>query len=175
MILPIFLGILPALSYFMQERLAARDGRIAEFKRNWTIRYADWVLVPFNVLWLYSAAIGTGLIFSGALIGIAVNGYAHWAWSNDRFRSHLIRDRRLSPAGFVHLVFASAETAMMAIFIFSPIKNAAVLANSVVLIIFSVLIALGSKKIHGAINRMDLAGALLIFCATSVKLAVIFI
>lgn len=116
-------GVTPVLNYVLQDVLSRPRSL---FQQVQPLGYVDLTFVPFNVALFW--AIAPANVLPLFLIALTVNLAFHYVWAgamkNRRKRLAFFDKGVLTPAGFVHLVFATMQMTFVLIFLFSPAVSA---------------------------------------------------
>jgi hypothetical protein len=157
----VILAFLPLISFFIQKKFCAHEHKLRLFKRYPMVFYVDWIFVLFNLflplvvsanydLWL--------LVFVIILIANLVF-YNIWARIHIREKNPIdlydIKQKRITHAGKVHLIYAQIQAFLVFIFIFSNVINIFVYLELLFLLIYFIGGLFSSKAIHGKIILAD--------------------
>jgi len=161
LIIGLVLAAIVPINIFLQGYYSKIEKRTELFKKHFTCYWIDWIFVLFNFFWIY--AVDFDLLYWAAslFVSLILNLIAHHYLANmeeaNAAPSHLFNrgEKRILPAGFVHLVFSIIETAMLLIFIFSSLESFAAYIEICIIIAFFLLVPYGSKKIHGRVIPYD--------------------
>jgi hypothetical protein len=120
-IVPIMLAFLPGVSFLSQLGFSCLVGTQHAFYHHPTVMIVDWVLVPFNFLVVRVIEWRNGgRLYLIACFSVMLNVLTHAIWQyNGNDAGHMITKAGVFlPAGWVHLVFSTLETSLLASFIF---------------------------------------------------------
>lgn len=163
LILGIIFAALPIFSYYLQKHYSKKQKRYSSFLTHWTARYSDWIFIPFNLFLFYTIFIDYLLLIMLA-ISFVFNYFFHRLWAkNTKEDSHFFIKNKFSKAGLVHLTFSTIQAALILTFLFSKVLNIFTFINLGILLIFAVLIPIGSINIHKKLMKGDLFVALILF------------
>lgn len=172
----IILASLPFFSYFLRKHFSKKEGQLDMFNHHWTTRYSDWLLVPFNLIFLYAVKIDYTLLIVILILSILVNYIFHKIWGKEnkqgkeKIHFYHKNSTRINNAGKTHFVFAVIELTMIITFFINSITNIFFYIGLTMLAIFACLGFVGSKKIHGKIKRLDLFAEMLFIAIILLKL-----
>lgn len=177
----IFFAIIPILAFFIQRHFSKKENNIQGFKLHWTVYYGDWIFIPFNIILVYSVIINNKTLLPIILISFILNILMHIYWGriNKKVNGILYFYKKgednITKAGIIHLLFSTFQMSLILIFIFSMYQNIILFViESILLIIFSVLLLIGSKKISGKIRIYDLIPSILLLLSICISLFINF-
>jgi hypothetical protein len=115
-----FLALLPVGSYLSQYFLSVKAGTDALLSQHLTISIVDWIFVPFNLIVIHAIDWRRGaVIYAVTVISVVLNVVTHAFWQYNLIEGgHMINHEQVVlPAGWVHVIFSTVETSLLAAFI----------------------------------------------------------
>lgn len=164
----ILVGIVP-VNWLLQYWSSKKQATLPAFRSHWTCYWGDWLFVVTNAVFFFSAPtfhiLTIVTIFLAALI---INIYTHRQWGRANTQGHMFfpSTGTLSLAGWSHLLFSSAEMTIVALSLLLPTN---IFLHSL-LLLFAVFILIGSKNIHGRVQKMDAYASILLIIALILNL-----
>lgn len=162
LLIAIILGILPAISFFLQYYSSKKYGKLKQFKRHFQCCCLDWLLVPFGIIWIYIINISLNMFLFLLGISLILNSITHIYWKYAIIRNkencHMfdLKTNAANLSALVHFLFSTIEFALFLGFLFFAPNNLLTLLAGTLMILFLLGGFISSKKIHGKIILSDL-------------------
>ena len=170
----IILASLPVLSYFLQKKMSQKNNQLKIFERHWLVRYADWLFVPFNFIFIYVVE----FVFIQAvvilIISVILNIVLHRYWgslsaNSDSCHFYDKNSDKLTVAGYVHFVFSTIETAMVIMFLLYAASNIFTYFGLFLLALIASSFIVNSYKMHHRPLLTDLGTAVILYVLIIIK------
>jgi len=154
LIIAIILAAIPLINWLAEYYFSKKDKQLTLFKKHFTCFYTDLILIPFNFFAAFAINLSSiyllGIIILAILSALIL--YPYWARVHKKENNPIFmfnaKTQKVSKAGISHFIFQIIETIIVFSFLFSSLVNIFSYLASAFLLVFILLLLVGSRKIH---------------------------
>lgn len=173
-IIAFIFSVLPTIEGKLQQYFARVDNLTLLLRKNWTIYHGDYFLSIFNFFVIFTIQFNQQKFTVAIITSLILNLIAHRMWSFENLsgahKSHLYHKKssELNNCGKSHFIFSTIELSLIILFLINPIDNIFGLIAGAGLLLFGVLLLVGSYKTNKEIRFVDwVVGVFLIMTVLS--------